>query len=74
MSNVNYTACDICGKDMGKREFGSADTMWAYHIEANGYRFLIGSLFGKTEKIDLCESCWNRLVDEVSAARERDAS
>lgn len=74
MSNVNYIACDICGENVNKKPADSRDRKWAYHIEAKGYRFLIGSLFGNTERIDLCDSCWNRLVDEAKAAKERDAS
>lgn len=69
MSRVNYVVCDICGENIESKH-----NFFHYQIVAKGSRWLVGSLYGSQHRIDLCESCWDRIEKEVRAAEERDAS
>ena len=67
MSYVNYTKCDICGKDINAEQAGTHKLIWKYSIRATGYRSIVGSLFGTEQRIDLCESCWNDIKAAAGA-------
>ena len=67
MSEVNYVKCDICGENIEAMR-----NSLHYQVIARGHRWVVGSVFTSPDRVDVCESCWDRIKDEV-AAKERDA-
>lgn len=64
MSRVEYDKCDICGKELKLID-------GYYKIKgAKGHRYhksvldLISDTF-KKERVDICDSCWFRILAEV---------